>query len=208
MQEVVNVTDSIRSRAEADTEPDERPVSDLDRRVYAAIAAYAPDEPICWPSQALIASEVGCSRVTVNHAVRRLRAAGWLRIIERRLSRRTGWRHNVYELLAPFAVSALAMKRITRRAHKAAKRRIRRAFPGSVYTNKEESCPCRRCRPEKTSIGRPPPPVEPVRRRYGGYYQTMKEIWADVFHRERMERAECRRFGMEVFRFLLRAGAL
>src|SRR5687767_10452126 len=101
------------------------PVSSLAERVYRVIAAYAPDEPICFPSQRLIARDVGCTRETANRKVQELIRAGWLRIVDTRWSFRTGWQHNVYELLAPFAVSALAMKRITRRAHNTARKRAR-----------------------------------------------------------------------------------
>src|SRR5690349_21553289 len=95
-------------------------VSPFDQRVYHAIAAYAPDEAECWPSQERIADDLGCCRETVNRSVHRLAKAGWVAIHkERRKGAR--WRHNVYELLADYAVSELAMRRITRRAHRRAR---------------------------------------------------------------------------------------
>ncbi len=140
-------------------------VRDFDRLVYRAIAAYAPDEPVCHPSQRLIALDLGCARESVNRSVRRLREAGWLRITERRWSFRSEWCHNVYELLAPYAVSSLAMRRITRRAHNTPKkmaRRVRRRRELRVplrpdHTNPKGWCGCWACRTDRTSIGRPPP---------------------------------------------------
>src|SRR5688500_10307132 len=142
-------------------------VSPLAERVYRAMAAYAPDEAICFPSQKLIALDVGCTRETVNRKIRELIDAGWLRITERRWSFRSGWRHNVYELLAPYAVSELAMKRITRRAHNTAKKRARRVLARlrdgaplrADHTNPKGWCDCPVCKTDRAKIGHPPPPV-------------------------------------------------
>ena len=95
---------------------------------------------------------MGCARETVNRAVARLVAAGWLAI---RKVRRAGWPwdHNVYELLEPFAVSALTAKRIIRRAHKRARRALRRGAQRPDHTKDEvlghrrfRTCRCRHCR--------------------------------------------------------------
>lgn len=142
-------------------------VSPFDRRVYQAFAAYCFEEPICHPSQQRVADDLGVCRESVNRAVRRLMAAGWMKIIDRRWSFRTGWKHNLYELLEPFAVSDLAMRRITRRGHNTVKKRARRiaarlrdgAPLGAGHTNPKGWCSCRWCRTDRTSIRRPPPPV-------------------------------------------------
>jgi hypothetical protein len=111
-------------------------VCPFDRSVYRAIANYAFDEAVAWPSQQLVAEELGCRRESVNRAVQRLVRAGWLRV-SKRFSRRSGWCHNVYELLADYRTGWLTIKRITRRAH--ARRR-----PG--HTNTKKACSCRLCR--------------------------------------------------------------
>jgi hypothetical protein len=139
-------------------------VGPFDRRVYQAIAAYAFDEPECHPSQQLIAYEVGCVRETVNRSVQRLVRAGWLRI-RKRWSFRSRWMHNVYELMAPFAVSPLTAKRIIRRAHRRARRVLRNAFARPDHTNPKgwvwRGCGCRFCRSRRPSpswrVQRPPP---------------------------------------------------
>lgn len=130
--------------------------SDFDRAVYKAIAMYAWDEAECHPSQWTIARDIGCSREAVNRAVRRLVDAKWLRISERRWSPRSKWSHNVYELYEHFAVGALTIKRIVRRAHK---RRTRwadweagTARSGLDHTNAKRStvprCSCGWCKEE------------------------------------------------------------
>ena len=116
-------------------------VGAFDRRVYRALAAYAFDEPVCHPSQQLIAYEVGCARETVNRAVQRLVEARWL-LVWKRWCYRSRWCHNVYELLAPFAVSPLAAKRIVRRAHRRARRAARkRAFAGTITLTRRVGLP-------------------------------------------------------------------
>jgi hypothetical protein len=92
-------------------------MSAFDRAVYRAIAVYAPDEPIAWPSQQTIANDLGCSRYAVHRAIHRLIRAGWLEVVERRRGRR-GWTYCVYSLLAPFAVSRWAIERIVDRARR------------------------------------------------------------------------------------------
>lgn len=157
-------------------------VSDLDRRVYAAIACYAPDEAECFPSQRLIALDLGIRRETVNRCVHRLREAGWLVISKRWAGPWAKWMHNVYELHAEYAVSTLALRRITRRAHRRARQRawmegVRARDRSFDHTNREVwggSCGCRYCRPDRTGVGRPPRrfprPVSPLRR---------IEMWAE-----------------------------
>lgn len=144
---------------------DQHALTPFDRRVYRAIACYAPDEPECCPSQRLIALDLGCCRESVNRSVGRLIRAGWLRIKARRWSFRSGWLHNVYELLEPFAVSELAMKRLTRRAHRRARRKARerriRRFGGDDHTNPKGWCDCRVCRVDLAHIRQPPPPLRP-----------------------------------------------
>ncbi len=97
------------------------------------MAAYAFDEPVCWPSQSLIASDIGTlgaehwhsgvrpprvvTRLMVTRSIARLLEKGWLRTLPRKWSRRTRWTHNVYELLEPWNVSEDVARRIVRRAH-------------------------------------------------------------------------------------------
>ncbi len=131
-------------------------LTDFDRRVYAAIAAYAFDEATCHPSQEQIAGDLGCWRESVNRSVRRLREAGWLRIVERRWSRGSRWWHNVYELLAAYAVSVLTLKRITRRAHRRARRvgfgRTDHTRWGGGRQGGRRWCSCGHCKPDRTSV--------------------------------------------------------
>jgi DNA-binding Lrp family transcriptional regulator len=147
-----------RKRAEYEVR-DQAEVNDFDRRVYRAIARYAPDEPACCPSQQLIAHDVGCARESVNRSVQRLVKAGWL-AIRKRWSYRSKWCHNVYELLEPFAVSVLAMKRISRRAHRRARRASRNPFRRLDHTNPKGMglgrCGCRSCRPDESWRTQPP----------------------------------------------------
>lgn len=140
------------------------PVSDWEAGIYRAIAAYAWDEAECHPSQETIARDVGCTRESVNRAVRRLIAAGWLAIKERRWSPRSRWCHNVYELLAPFVVGVATIKRITSRAHNTAKSRARRLQERFDHTNKQWSgrgkpgwCGCGWCKPDRGRFQGPQP---------------------------------------------------
>lgn len=147
-------------------------VGTFDRRVYNAIAAYAFDEALAHPSQRLIADDLGCTRESVNRAVRRLREAGWLRIVERPWSFRTRWRYNVYELLETFAVSDLTVRRIVRRAHNTTRKRQRRLARRLVerrprrpdHTNPKGWCSCRFCKTDLATRKRPPPalPTKPT----------------------------------------------
>jgi DNA-binding transcriptional MocR family regulator len=150
------------------------PVSAFDRGVSQAITAYAFDEAECCPSQRLVALDVSCARETVNRSVGRLVRAGWLAIRKRR---RAGWPwdHNVYELLEPYAVSALTARKIIRRAHKRARRALRRQsqrpLPGRDHTNDVvvgqvgrsafRTCRCRHCQVDKATV-RPPPRLERI----------------------------------------------
>lgn len=148
-------------------------VSEFDRSVYQGIANYAWNEPECHPSQETVARDIGCARESVNRSVRRLIEAGWLTIKEKRWSPRKGWCHNVYELHAPYVVGVPTIKRIVRRAHNTAKRRAKRLDSRPDHTNtkcrddlrvgsrrgKPGWCGCAWCKPDKTSTGRPPPPV-------------------------------------------------
>jgi len=192
------------------TSPAETPApypSELDRRVYRAIACYCPDEAVCWPSQDLIAEDLGISRETVNRSCARLRRAGWL-IWVRLKSAISRWQFNRYELLEPFEVSALAMKRITRRAHR--RRRLAklekarseaqiRGGSGLDHTNKEVEgdegrswCCCKHCRSDRTGITRRPPPIRPTplgeRWRIWMHHREIEEM-----KRERAERLERQR---------------
>jgi hypothetical protein len=119
-------------------------VSEFDQAVYKAIAAYAFDEAISFVSQARVAEDLGCARESVNRAVRRLVEAGWLVIRERRFSWRSGWFHNVYELLAPFVTGWHTMRRITRRAH-----RRNRCKTKHDHTNGYSECGCGVCRVDR-----------------------------------------------------------
>ena len=85
------------------------PVSDADLRCFRTFSAFANGEGVCWPSQDTVADLLGECRETTCRRVGRLCKAGRMRIAEKRLSRRTCWRHNVYELpgLAYFPVSPL-----------------------------------------------------------------------------------------------------
>lgn len=136
------------------------PVSDFDDRVFRAIAAYAWDEAECHPSQETVARDVGCTRESVNRAVRRLRAAGWLTIKEKRWSPRSDWCHNVYELLAPFVVGVGTIKRIVRRAHSGANRAARRFSERLDHTKSVKRvgrCRCGWCKPDRGPFNGPSP---------------------------------------------------
>jgi DNA-binding transcriptional regulator YhcF (GntR family) len=161
------------------------PVGDLAQRVYAAVARYAFDEAEAWPSQDRIAGELGLCRETVTRAVGRLIRAGWLIVKERRWSWRSDWLHNVYELLAPFCVSEMAARTITRRAHNTRRKRLARARARGLSTNPfgddhtnpkgcSDRCSCRSCRPDRKpemSLRRPPRPLDARERR--------RQEWAD-----------------------------
>lgn len=161
------------------------PVGALDQRVYVQIARYAFDEAEAWPSQDRIAGELGLWRETVTRAVGRLIRAGWLIVKEKRRGWRSGWLHNVYDLLAPYCVSPLAAKAITRRAHSTRRKRLARAraralaanpFGGDHTNSKSHAlrCSCRSCRPDRTPrmpLRRPPRPLADWERR--------RQRWAD-----------------------------
>ena len=161
-----NVRSACRTRSNNPDAGESGQVREFDQAVYRAIAAYAPDEPVCHPSRRLIARDLGCARETVNRSVSRLIAAGWMKV-QRRWSFRSGWQHNVYELLAPYAVSELAMRGITRRAHNTPKKRARRiaarlhdrARLRPDHTNPKGWCSCPSCRTDRAQIGRLPEPL-------------------------------------------------
>ncbi|MEJ7894540.1 MAG: helix-turn-helix domain-containing protein [Solirubrobacteraceae bacterium] len=144
-------------------------VSATDETVYAAIASYAPEEPVCWPAQTRIAKDAGVSVRTVVSSVKALRKARWLTVTKQWTWRdehgrhvldpedttglaRSKWQHNVYELLAPFQASEEAFRKRVRAAH-------RRADLRALHTNPvgEEKrppggwCRCPSCRPVRTS---------------------------------------------------------
>ena len=60
-------------------------LSDRAVRVYALLLRYANADRIAWPRQTVMAKELGCSRATVERAVRELREKGWVKT-ERRES--------------------------------------------------------------------------------------------------------------------------
>jgi DNA-binding GntR family transcriptional regulator len=70
----------------------------FDERIYEAISAYAQQEPVAWPSQSTLATDLGCTRETINRAIQRLIATGRLAIIEKRRAPGSRWTHNIYEL--------------------------------------------------------------------------------------------------------------
>jgi predicted transcriptional regulator len=159
------------------------PVGAVDRRVYAAVARYAFDEAEAWPSHDRIAGELGIWRETVTRAVGRLIRAGWMIVKERRWSWRSGWMHNVYELLAPFCVSDLAAKAITRRAHNTRRKRLARARARGLSTNPfgadhpnpkgwSDRCSCGACRVDSASIRRLP-------HRLLEDWERRRQRWAD-----------------------------
>src|SRR5512135_3369698 len=48
----------------------------------AALLEYAPgSKPSCYPTNATLASDLGCSESTVRAALAALRAAGWIRVV-------------------------------------------------------------------------------------------------------------------------------
>lgn len=169
-------------------EPEREPrpeVSDFERRVFREYAAHADDDGYCWPSQETIADVLGCWRETVNRRTRSLREAGWMRLVERRQSKRTKWRHNVYDVLPGLMlcpVSDCARQRVTRRAHARAharrvveivRRRTRRGLGGggdsgpdhTKWTGGLGPCRCPSCRPDKGQFTGPRP-VDLARRRW------------------------------------------
>jgi predicted transcriptional regulator len=165
------------------THQDLAPVGDLDQRVYAAFARYAFDEAEAWPSQDRIAGELGLCRETINRSVGRLVEAGWMTVKERRWSWRSRWMHNVYELLAPFCVSELAAKAITRRAHNTRRKRLARARARGLSTNPfgddhtnpkgwSDRCSCGVCRVDSASIWRRP-------HRLLEDWERRRQRWAD-----------------------------
>lgn len=134
-------------------------VSDFDRDVFQALAAYCFHEAVCWPSQALIARDLGSSQPTVSRSIGRLREAGWLKIIERRWSSRYGKLHNVYELLEAWKpISRWVAEHIVKRA------RDRRFW--AVNSNRRLSAVKRGWRASRGAHSRPPdpPPSQPLAR--------------------------------------------
>jgi hypothetical protein len=100
----------------------------FDRTVYQALAAYCFGEAVCWPSQDTLAADLGCSRYSVNRSIGRLKGAGWLTVTKR--PGRTGWLHNIYELLEGWRpVGRRVAERIVERA--------RRLRSRGLHTNPE-----------------------------------------------------------------------
>jgi DNA-binding transcriptional MocR family regulator len=160
-------------------------VGALDQRVYAQIARYAFDEAEAWPSHDRIAGELGHCRETVTRAVGRLIRAGWMIVLERRWSWRSRWLHNVYELLAPYCVSPLAARAITRRAHNTRRKRLARARARGLATNpfgaghtnpkgQPDRCSCDGCRAAET-------PETPFRRPHRPLadWERRRQEWAE-----------------------------
>jgi hypothetical protein len=122
---------------------------------------------------------LGLCRETVTRGVGRLIRAGWLIVKEKRWGWRSGWLHNVYDLLAPYCVSPLAAKAITRQAHNTRRKRLARARARGLSTNPYRAdhtnpsgqalrCSCELCRPAKTPqtpLRRPPRPLTGSERR-------------------------------------------
>lgn len=87
---------------------------DLD--YYDARGAYCFGEAESCVSQQLIALDLGVTQPTVCKAEKRLRAAGFLTLINRRWSPRTRWMHHVYALNEPWSpVPGLTMAQILER---------------------------------------------------------------------------------------------
>lgn len=99
---------------------------------------YAFGEAVVWPSQQLLAVDLGYQRTQVNRAIARLVRKGYVRIIERRWSPRSGWLHNVYELLEAFAVDRTAANRIVARSRRRAWKQRYSARYEQVHTNRRE----------------------------------------------------------------------
>jgi DNA-binding transcriptional ArsR family regulator len=126
-------------------------VSDFDRAVFQSLAAYCFHEAVCWPSQTLIARELGVSQPTVSRSVGRLREAGWLKIIERRWGSRCRKLHNVYELLEAWKpISRWVAAKIVKRA------RDRRFW--AVNSNRRSSTAKPGWRAPRGAHSRPPDP--------------------------------------------------
>lgn len=153
------------------------PLTPADRDVYNALTRYAFDEAVCWPSQARVAMDTGLTRETVNRAVRRLRAAGWLEVSKARAPG-ARWDHAVYTLLAAFVVAATAARDIVRRAHRRARsvvEKVRQTRFGARFgeldhTNRrsrrsDQHCRCSACRPERSSTHDRERVVEDMRER-------------------------------------------
>jgi hypothetical protein len=77
-------------------------VSRMARVVYQQRACYCFGEAVTWSSQKLIGRDLGVSQPTVSRADGELCKTGRMRLVGRRWSPRTGWMHNVYELLVPW----------------------------------------------------------------------------------------------------------
>lgn len=113
--------------------PDVTPVSDFDRAVFDAYKHYDfRDEHLVWPSQELVGKDLGRSKWSVHRSVKRLCAAGLMRLHEKRWGNYRGgrrWLHNVYELLEPGrprfeAAEKRIIQRSLARRYWAARRRL------------------------------------------------------------------------------------
>lgn len=109
----------------------------FDRIVYRRICRYDFfSKGESWPSQQLIATELGCHRSKVCRSIGRLIRAGWLLITDRVWSPRSGWLHNKYALLEPYAVSDLAAKAIAARSRYRGWKQRYAALYDRLHTNR------------------------------------------------------------------------
>lgn len=168
-------------------------VSAFDQEVYRAICVYRRDDSmLAWPSERTIARDLAArgirtSQPTVHRAKQRLRKAGWLRLVERRLTKRSGWwrLYHVHECVAPMEVAWEAVKSVVRRAHKSA----RGKFSRTVNRNREGGCSCWACRVVPTGIRRRPTVSEPL----DAHEEVLYRQWEMELDRLREERRERRR---------------
>jgi len=58
-------------------------VSDRAVRLYCVLTRYANTRDEAWPSQATLAKDLGCSKPTIERAVRELRETGWITVHRR-----------------------------------------------------------------------------------------------------------------------------
>lgn len=113
-------------------------ITPFEREVYQQLATYCFGEAVCWPSQDLLARDLGCHRLKVNRAIGALERAGWLTRLAKRWSPLSHWQHNVYELLEPWKpISRWVSERIVERGKRRYWARLR-----AMNTNRN-GCPSR-----------------------------------------------------------------
>lgn len=123
-------------------------ITPFQREVYQQLATYCFGEASCYPSQDLLASDLGCHRLKVNRAISALERAGWLTKLEKRWSPVSRWQYNVYELLEPWKpISRWVSERIVERGKRRYWARLR-----AMNTNRN-GCPLR------GAHSRPPDPL-------------------------------------------------